>query len=155
MGKSKMSNNDDLLASFDASVRRGFDFLIIRFGFRHVGSSMHAPECSTVYENSTTRITVAFELGSGPWVELERKVSSFLNIGRRERYDLAFLLMERVPDETRTDNITDLDDPELPKVLEGLGRQLEEYGSDVLRGDFSVFPRLRKRAEENLKRRSE
>ncbi len=147
-----MTSDEEWLHFFEKQARHAFDFLVAGFGFSHSGSAIRPPECWTAYENSTTCIVIAFELGVGPRVEIQRKQPSLLGFGSRERYDLAFLLMERAAGEKYRYEIADLDDPELPNALQALAHQLERFGKDILSGDFSVFPQLRKQAEENFKR---
>src|SRR5262249_62266318 len=91
-----------------------------------------------------------FERMVGPWVELPRLEQT--NTRSAERYDLSFLLTERDPSWKGSPRCDDIDDPRLPTFLNELAEKLRQFGSDVLRGDFSIFPQLKRRAEENLRR---
>jgi hypothetical protein len=61
-------------------------------------------------------------------------------------------LLERDPTWQGTPRCDDINDPRLPRLLDKLAVKLRRHGADVLRGDFAIFPRLRQRAEENLRR---
>jgi hypothetical protein len=146
-----MNTDEEQRSYFETQVRAAFDFLIHQFHFEWCGAHVEVPECWAAYESKTTRVTIAFELGAGPWVELERKRRLF-SVWSRERYDFAFLLMERAPDQYRRSSIVDLDDSTLPSELRRLSQLLREHAIDVLTGDFAIFPRLRDRATENLRK---
>ena len=146
------TGGDAAVQNFENAIREAFTFLTDEFGFVRVSSTVRTPEHRIFFENATTRVLVAYELGGIPWVELGKLPAP----GERgERYDLLFLLMERAPHEigritARTREI----DQALP-TLGYLAGLLREYGADILRGDFAIFPRLRVRAEENLTRTNE
>ena len=64
-------------------------------------SNVTAPEHRIIFENQTTQVMVACEIGSRPWVEVGRRRAPG---GRVERYDRRFLLMERVPHELTSES---------------------------------------------------
>ncbi|HEY0158214.1 MAG TPA: hypothetical protein VGF28_13100 [Thermoanaerobaculia bacterium] len=148
-----MSSSDELLARYEADVDEAFGFLRTQYGCVKARRGMHVPECWVGYQNRHVRITVSFELGSGPWVVLERR-SWFRFWIDDEGYDLVFLLMERAPDEYKRRLVKNVDDPALRDELRRLASLLREHGDDVLRGDFQVFPRLRTIAKEHFERTS-
>ena len=78
-----MNTDRFAFAAFESLTRSAFDFLVSSYGFRFVGTNSDGPECWAVYESTNTRVTIAFELGLGPRVELERKKLRWF--GRRER----------------------------------------------------------------------
>lgn len=137
---------------FEHEVTRTFEFLVSDFGFTRMDTTAQGPEAAVRFQSATTQVSVKFEFFSGPWVELARVEQSAGTVRAVDRYDLNFLMMERAPGWQgfgKCDNITD---PTLPQLLETLARSLREYGADILKGDFSIFPKLRQRAEENLRR---
>lgn len=114
-----------------------------------MSSTVRTPEHRIIFENGTTRVVVVFEMGAVPWVELGKRTAPG---ERRERYDFQFLLMERAPHEVpEMSERVRHDDDVMPSVRR-LAILVREYAPDILRGDFSVFPRLRDRAEENFAR---
>jgi hypothetical protein len=136
---------------FEAEVSREFGDVCARYGLKHEATHIRPPECWVTYLNSTTRMRVSFEAGSGPWVEFERLKRFVIS---RERYDLAFVLMERAPEEEQQQTVVDLDDPALGGELQRLAELVSLYAGDILSGDFSVFPALAEHARRNLERRN-
>jgi hypothetical protein len=122
-----------------------FGFLKERYGFRLVEKDGGSYGDTVRYQNDTTSITLDADLHHpGVFVEIAR-----LKEGRMPAYPLY------VSDDTEL-NTFDLNDlirhrggtevvgnawfPE--KALELYARRLEEYASDVIRGDFAVFKDL-------------
>jgi hypothetical protein len=142
---SAMTND---LRRFEALVAEAFSFLGT-FGFERGPLTVTPPECRIVFVNDTSEVVVAFELGTGPWIEVGKRTGP----GRpRERYDLQFLLQERAPNEASKVLLRDLDDAVLEAELQRLATLAQRHATDLLTGDFKVLPRLRARAEENLAR---
>jgi hypothetical protein len=147
-----MTMNSEPLHTFEEIVRRSFGPVCKKFGLTHVRSLIYGPECSTTFENSVAGVTVHLEMGAGVWVQvgqLHRDKSD--KVVRREFYDLSFFLDERAPMEKRSPRFDDVNDPALSGVVDELARQVSAYAADVLEGDFAVLPRIRERAEENLR----
>src|SRR5437879_674229 len=86
---------------FEEAVLGAFAFLVKDFGFRYVVTSMHAPECWSVFHNATTAVIVHYELGSRPWVEVAELKHDGNRIVERHRSALDFLVQERAPHEAR------------------------------------------------------
>ena len=142
-----MGTEPDLFAQFRTIVKQEFGFLVDEFGFKKYSSGVRTPECWVAFRTATTGVTVMFELGAGPWVEVARLG---LHEGRTvelERYSLDFLLMERAPLEERTSRCDGLDDPQLAAILARQAHQLRAHAEDILNGDFHIFPRLKGLAE--------
>jgi hypothetical protein len=137
----------------EAVVLDAFAYLVENFGFRYLSTSMHAPECWSTFHNETTAVTVHYEIGSQPWVELAKLKRNGDRVVEQSRAALEFLVQERAPEEVSLRTSGD-DDEERRRAIYTKARQLREYGSDVLRGDFHVFPRLQELAAENLRRRN-
>lgn len=137
--------------SFEQKVLEAFRYLIDDYGYQRQSTSIHAPECWTTFRSVTTAVTVHYEIGSTPWVELAELVRDGDRAVERRRTSLELLLRERAPDEQ---TFTAASDDDIPRALREKARQLRTYGDDILRGDFSVFPRQREVAEENLNTRN-
>jgi hypothetical protein len=153
MGKSCEMTTNSRLFTFEQEVFAAFGALISTFQLHHVETVASGPECAMLFRREAVGLTVKFESGVGPWVQLGRLRGPDEHDGpRRELYDLTFLLQERAPAETQTPGMEDIDDPRLAPALEELAKQTLTYGADVLTGDFEVLPKLRQRALENLHR---
>lgn len=140
-------------ADFESLVLDAFSYLISDYGFIYAETSVHSPECWATFQNARTRVTVHTELGSQPWVvlaEVQRKTG--YTVVLREAA-LEFLIQERAVDEKLL-MIDPDNDAQMKRLIYEKARQLREYGTDVLRGDLRVFPRLRELAEENLRKRN-
>lgn len=141
-----------LPSDFEAVILDAFRFLIDDYGFRYLAMSVHAPGCWSTFHNATTAVTVHFEIGSLPWVELAEIKHHRGRIIEQNRSALEFLVQERAPQEPAL-RIDPEKEDEIKRAIYEKARQLRTYGKDVLTGDFRVFPRLRELAEENLRRR--
>jgi hypothetical protein len=141
-----------LPTELEAVALDAFRYLIDDYGFRYVSTSMHAPECWSTFHNATTAVTVHFELGSAPWVELAELKRHGGRIVEQNRSALEFLVQERAQREETT-RVDAGADEQGERAIYEKARQLRMYGEDVLTGDFRIFPRLRQLAEENLRRR--
>ena len=134
-------------------VLDAFAYLLESFGFRYLSTNTHTPECWSTFHNETTAVTVHYEVGSEPWVELAELKREGNRVVERNRVALHFLVEERAPQEVSLRGPGD-DDEGTRRVIYEKARQLQQYGSDILRGDFHVFPRLKEHAAENLRRRN-
>jgi hypothetical protein len=137
---------------FESVVLEAFGYLIDSFGFRYLSTHIHSPECWSTFHNSTTAVTVHFELGSQPWVELAELKRDGGCIFEQNRVALEFLVKERAPQETAL--ITNESDEQTKAAIREKARQLRAYAEDVLKGDFRIFPRLMDIANDNLRRRN-
>jgi hypothetical protein len=140
-------------AEVEKVVLDAFAYLVENFGFRYLSTSMHAPECWSTFHNETTSVTIHYEIGSQPWVEIAKLKREGDRIVEQNRAALEFLIQERAPGEVLL-TTSGHDEEGTRRVIYAKARQLREYGSDVLRGDFRVFPRLKELAEENLRKRN-
>ena len=61
----------------------------------------------------------------------------------------------RAPGKIPDFRLTDFDEEKVKLAVSEQASALKEYGADVLRGDFGVFPEIDKLATENLRRREE
>lgn len=138
---------------FERVILDAFQYLIDDFAFRYLSTNMHAPECWATFHGPTTAVTIHFELGSQPWVELAELKQDNGRVVEHNRSALEFLVQERAPLEALA-RTSPNGDEEMRRVIYEKARQLREYGKDVLQGDFRVFPRLKELAAENLRRRN-
>lgn len=137
---------------FETIVLDAFAYLMFDFGFRFLGTSVHTPACWSTFHNMTTAVTVHFEMGSLPWVELAELKLYDGRFVERNRSALELLVQERAPRQVLAAGRGS--DEEIRRALYEKGCQLHKYGAEILRGDFRVFDRLKELAAENLRRRN-
>lgn len=138
-----MHGDDFLMAA-----ERCFAALRTEFHLELVGRSNSAPEAWLQMQNATTDVTVHLEIGGAPWLVLSAVEQWRGKAVATEGYDLGFLLEERAPQALAALRNAQ----HIEEVLEMQARYVRMYAEDVLQGDFSVFPQLRTRAKETLRR---
>jgi hypothetical protein len=144
--------NDKPLSTLEEMAFPSFSAVCRVAGLTHVGSVVSGSACSVTFEGPVSALTVYFEPGAGVWVQVGQ-VHRDGRGGRalREFYDLSFFLDERASSEQRTSAFGSIDDPGVRMAVAELARQTAAYAMDVLSGDFAVLPKIRARAEENLR----
>lgn len=145
---------EDCFAFFRKATREVFSFLIEDFDFTYISTQVHLPMCAIEFQSKTTGVTVLYEWESTLWVELTRLRREGNQVGEWETYGLHLLLMERSPNKlvkqvpdsrTRTD-------AQVNAMLRQHATALKECASDVLAGDFRIFPTLRAVADNERRR---
>src|SRR5262245_27219622 len=140
----------DIVARFERDVRASFASLETEFELVFAGVSSQLPEISAQFHNRTTKVIILYEIGSPPWVELWS-----LLIPGSPGFSLELLLEERAPGD-----IGSSCDPAEPGsvafvlCLDAKARALRTVADDVLRGDFTVLPKMEVRLRENEARRT-
>ncbi|MBK9924644.1 MAG: hypothetical protein IPP66_05055 [Anaerolineales bacterium] len=132
-------------SEFERIVTGAFRSLESKHGFK-MGSAVYSPKnCMIQYLNATTDVTLHYELGREPWLD----ISDIKNAENKST--LGWLLVERgvqkAPAPSDAFRSTQLADDQLASELEKKVQQLIEHGSDLMKGDFSLMPNLQKRAK--------
>jgi hypothetical protein len=148
----------DPFAVFKQSTAAAFSFLVDDLGFKEVATRTHPPECEIKYQNNTTGVTVTYEWGGALWVDLTRLARKRDEVVEAEKYSLDVLMMECLPNRDinqfrRLD--VEAPDQHVNRVLLEYAQILKDCGADILNGDFQLFPKLRKHAEDVLRQRNE
>lgn len=121
-----------------SSARKRFDDLLKKYDIHFLGLEQHGIECNVTYEGELLGITIHYEIATTPWV-------TFTDMATMEGYGLDFLIKERKgpprPDFARFNEKARID-----HALDFYASSLKKYGSDVLQGDFSIFPDLTRRS---------
>ncbi len=90
-----------------------------------------------VFRNEVSQINVHFEYGCAVWLTVGRSVNG-------EQFNLNYLLRLRAPDRERLQAVGNSFDPQqIDEIMRERSDTLREYADDLLRGDFTVFPKLR------------
>ena len=132
-------------SEFERIVTGAFRSLESKHGFK-MGEAVYSPKnCTIQYLNATTDVTLHYELGRKPWLD----ISDVKNAENKST--LGWLLVERgvrkAPAPADAFRSTHLSDDKLANDLETKVKQLIEHGSDLMNGDFSLMPNLQKRAK--------
>lgn len=132
-------------SEFERIVTSAFRSLEARHGFK-MGEAVYSQKnCTVQYHNTTTDVTLHYELGREPWLD----ISDAKNAGNKST--LGWLLVERGIEKTPAPEAafrpTRLPDEKLATDLENKIHQLMEHGADLIKGDFSLMPKLQKRAK--------
>jgi hypothetical protein len=147
-------NIPSVFQTFMRDVRSAFDFLVRDYGFSVTAERTVGSEAWVAYENATTRVTVHYELGAEPWVEIGRLE---LRDGRKVQpssIGLDLLLRERgSPLSDTIDVPREIGDGEKSRMIALRAERLRAFGDDVLRGDFRSFSKLQTKAERELLKR--
>jgi hypothetical protein len=129
---------------FENIVDKAFWGLEAKYGFKKTGTSYVERTCTVQFKNATTEIILNYELGNTPWLE----ISDIHNAGNKST--LGWLLVElgvdKAPTPEQAFRPTTLTDGTLEPVLQKMGQQMLDYSADLLKGDFSMLPKLQARA---------
>lgn len=144
----------DLLSRFRQEVLESFEFLATEFGLQPQEPRAHAPELWMSFASPTTEVSVIYEVGAVPWVEIARREMSDGRPLKIEASSLELLLEERASSGTIQCDVSQPGEEAFRACLRLKAAALREFGSDILRGDFEVFSKLRLRSAENERRRN-
>lgn len=132
-------------SEFERIVTSAFRSLESRHGFK-MGETVYSQKnCTIQYLNTTTDVTLHYELGREPWLAIADLKNA------ENRSTLGWLLVERgvekMPAPADAFRSTKLPDAKLASEIEKKVQQLIEHGTDLIKGDFSLMPNLQKRAK--------
>lgn len=140
--------------SFIAATKAAFSYLVTDYDFCLSATKALGPGAWVIYENGVTRVTIAYELGSEPWVEIGRLEVRDGQVLEPESIGLHLLLRERgKPLEDHVKELRDIGESEISQMVSVRAERLRTLGDDLLRGDFRAFPKLLTKAERELESR--
>jgi hypothetical protein len=129
---------------FEDMVNKAFWGLEAKYGFKKIATSYERRTCKVQFKNATTEILLNYEIGNTPWLELSDVHNA------ENKTTLGWLLVELGVDESpkpeQAFQPTTLSEGALEPVMQKMGQQIMDYGADLLRGDFSILPKLQARA---------
>jgi hypothetical protein len=129
---------------FETMVDKAFWSLEGKYGFKKNETRFVDRSCTVRFRNTTTEVLLNYELGNTPWLE----ISDVHNPGNKST--LGWLLVELGVDKPPTPDQafrpTTLGEGTLDLTLKKMGQQLSDYGEELLKGDFTVIPKLQARA---------
>jgi len=129
---------------FELMVDKAFGGLEAN-GFKKTKTSFVDRSCTVKFENATTGVLLNYELGNTPWLE----ISDIHNAENKSTLGwlLVELGVERPPTPEQAFHPTTLNEGTLGPALQKLGKQLTDYGGDILKGDFTIMKKLQARAK--------
>ena len=134
-------------SEFERIVAKTFRGLESRHGFKKGETTFSKNSCAMQYLNTTTDITIRYELGGEPWLAIADVTDA------ENRSTLGWLLVERgitkEPAPADAFRSKALPEKDFASFLEMENEQLLEYGMDFINGDFSLMPVLRERARKS------
>jgi len=126
-------------------VDKAFWGLEGKYGFKKIATNYVGRTCTIQFANATTMIILNYELGNMPWLEI-------VDVHNAEnKTTLGWLLVELGEDKPPTPeqafHPTTLSNGLLETTLQKMGQEITEFGSDLLKGDFTIMPKLQARAK--------
>jgi hypothetical protein len=131
-------------SEFDRILSKIFLDLEGRHGFKRGAPVYDRNGCTVELTNPTTNVTLHYRIGEEPWFSIADARDA------ENQSTLEWLLVEKgikkPPTAAQAFQTLRLPDGDIESVLAAKCHQLIEHGEDLLRGDFSLMPRLRERA---------
>jgi hypothetical protein len=130
---------------FELMVEKAFWGLEAKYGFKKTETRFVDRSCFVQFQNTTTEVVLNYELGNSPWLE----ISDIHNPGNKST--LGWLMVELsidpAPKPEQAFRPTTLGEGTLEPTLQKLGQQVLDYGGELLKGDFTIMPKLQARAK--------
>ena len=136
-------------SDFARLVDKSFAPLESQYQFKRVASSFHSGGVEVTFQNPTTELCLNYEIGTYPWITI-----GDMQNPKEDRISLDWLLVEVGEREAPTPDETffplEMEDDDLESELHKKSEQLIRFGAEMLKGDFSMLPALKVRAENYL-----
>jgi len=136
-------------SEFERIVSKTFWGLEAKHGFKKIDTTYHRGGVIVRFQNPTTEVILNYEIGASPWVTI-----ADINNSETDRISLDWLLVElgekKSPSTDEAFSPARMDEGQLEAALKQKSEQLLRFGAGFLKGDFTLLPRLQKRAEDYL-----
>lgn len=140
----KSEYDREVLDHFHAAVRRHFSRLLTDFDFVIFESHIHRPDVWVILRNKTTQVMIDYEWGVGSWISVGRLTRWLKRVP--ERYSLESIAEAVDPTASFPDTSgLEYDPKRVDDGLQKLSAILFSKASNLLRGDFSIFAKIRRR----------
>ncbi len=131
--------------AFELMVDKAFWGLEAKYGFKKTETRFSNRLCTVQFRNATTEVILNYELGTAPWLE----ISEIQNPDNKST--LGWLLVElgldQAPKPEQAFRPNTLSEGTLEPTLQKLGQQVLDFGAELLKGDFTIMPKLQARAK--------
>ena len=132
-------------SEFEKIIDKTFWGLETKYGFKKTETTFQPRGCLVRYQNTTTELALNYEIGRVPWLAI-----GDITNPEEKQSTLEWLLVEQGIEEPPTPEAafmpTKMEEGKLETVLQSKNQQLQEFGADLLKGDFTILPKLQKRA---------
>ncbi|MBM3150852.1 MAG: hypothetical protein FJZ96_01385 [Chloroflexi bacterium] len=132
-------------SDFERMIDRTFGSLEANYKFKRLETTFRRNGATVRYENATTGLVLSYEIGDEPWLTMVD-----LNNTKRKS-TLGWLLVEqgvaKSPTPKEAFQQKTLGPESIEPFLQKMSSQLQEHGAEILKGDFSIFPKLQGRAQ--------
>jgi hypothetical protein len=136
-------------SEFERIVSKTFWGLEAKHNFKKIETVYHKGGVAVRFQNPTTEVILNYEIGAPPWVTM-----ADIKNPERDRSSLDWLLVElgekKSPTVDEAFSRTRMDESQLEAALQQKSAQLLSFGADFLKGDFTLLPKLQRRAEDYL-----
>lgn len=136
-------------SEFERLIDKSFVSLEGKYKFKKVSTSFDPEGVIVCFQNPTTEVCLNYEIGSFPWVTL-----ADINNPEEDRISLDWLLVELGEREAPTTDEAffppKMESDQLAAELRVKSEQLLLFGTDLLKGDFTMLPKLKERAASYL-----
>lgn len=133
---------------FERILDHSFGDLRTRHGLNRVETSFRSGGVTVRFENTTTQAILDYEIGEEPRLTIGDIKDT------ENKSSLGWLLVERGVEKSPTAEqafqARALAESDLAPFIKNMSAQFLEYGGDLLRGDFSLLPRLQERSKNYL-----
>lgn len=136
-------------SQFEQIVSKTFWGLEAKHGFKKIETEYHRGGVAVRFQNPTTEVILNYEIGQSPWVTIVD-----IHNPETDRSSFDWLLVElgekKSPTTDEAFSPAKMDESRLEATLQQKSDQLLKFGTDFLKGDFTLLPRLQKRADDYL-----
>jgi hypothetical protein len=136
-------------SDFERIVDKTFWGLEAKYGFTKTATTYHRGGVTVRYQNPTTEVILNYEIGAYPWMTI-----ADIKSPKTDKTSLDWLLVElgekRFPTPDEAFFTAKMDEGQLEVELQKISDQLLKFGISLLKGDFTLLPKLQKRAEDYL-----
>ena len=136
-------------SEFEQIVNKSFRSVENKYDFKMTETTYHRGGVFVRFQNPTTEIHLNYEIGVFPWL-----IIADIKNPETDKASLDWLLVELGERETPTIDEAFLpakmDEAQLEDELKKKSDQLLKFGTDLLKGDFTLLPKLIKRADDYL-----
>jgi hypothetical protein len=136
-------------SEFERIVDKIFWGLEAKHGFVKTETAYHRGGVTVCFQNSKTEVILNYEIGTYPWITI-----ADIKNPETDKSSLDWLLVElgekKSPTPEEAFLTAKMDEGQLEVELQKISDQLMKFGTGLLTGDFTLLPKLQKRAEDYL-----